>query len=245
MRQANRAPNANSKHQSGDRTTSGRVRDLGLAGDRGQAGSCLDGVRALETHIVFRARALDLAGSRHSGSRSGATWPPYDRRDGETTSRSRRRSSEVGKRLPVLCAACRAVSPGGGTSDGGSPELHPLRAGRPGACNHALEFSLLAGLPVCGARDHGGECGSAEARAERTKVRNGHREYFHASRFSSGRPKLADRDGPGSRRPGRSCLSRPSSWLAESTRQSGLPTTPFMAWAPVSGPMMGMSRLAS
>jgi succinate-semialdehyde dehydrogenase / glutarate-semialdehyde dehydrogenase len=40
-------------------------------------------------------------------------------------------------------------------------------------------------------------------------------------------------------------LSRPSSWLAESTRQSGLPTTPVMAWAPVSGPMTGMSRLAS
>jgi succinate-semialdehyde dehydrogenase/glutarate-semialdehyde dehydrogenase len=63
-------------------------------------------------HLILRAADILEAEAEQLG-------PLYDRRDGETNSRSRRRSSEVGKRLPVLCAACRAVSPGGGTSDGG------------------------------------------------------------------------------------------------------------------------------
>ena len=54
-------------------------------------------------------------------------------------------------------------------------ELRPLRPARAGARRHAVELSLLAGVPLRGAGAGGGQRGDPEARLERAALRARHR----------------------------------------------------------------------
>ena len=67
---------------------------------------------------------------------------------------------------------------------GGPRAFHPLSTHRPRAGRDALEFSLLAGLPISGACADGRERGAAEAFLQRPAVRAGHRRHRATRRFS-------------------------------------------------------------
>ena len=108
-------------------------------------------------------------------------------------------------RLPLLRGARRA--PAGRRSGGHSAarELHPLSAHRPGARRHALEFSLLAGLPLPRAGADGGQRGPAQARLQRAAVRARHRRHRAPRRIPRGRiSDAADRRDHGAARDRRS-----------------------------------------
>ena len=63
-------------------------------------------------------------------------------------------------------------------------QLYPVPAARAGAGGDALELSLLAGDAFCGARLDGGQCGTAEARLERSAVCARHRRPSAPCRIS-------------------------------------------------------------
>ena len=89
-------------------------------------------------------------------------------------------------------------------------QLRMLPAPGHGACHHALEFSLLAGIPLRRAGPGGGQYGAAQARLQRAPVRPRHRDPVPRRRPARGgvrRPHdhrltggAGDRRSPGSRR---------------------------------------------
>ena len=89
--------------------------------------------------------------------------------------------------------------------DRGDAELHPLSAARARARDHAVELSLLAGLPVRGARADGGQRRAAQARVQRAAVRARDRGASSGARAlpraSSRRCSIgSDQVAPGARR---------------------------------------------
>src|SRR6266480_2734425 len=73
--------------------------------------------------------------------------------------------------LPVLCRERRAISRRRGRADGCCSQLCPLRGARTGSRDHALEFSVLAGVSICSASLDGGKRWAPETRRQRPAVR--------------------------------------------------------------------------
>ena len=84
---------------------------------------------------------------------------------------------------------------------GAKRELCPLPAARPGARGDAVEFSVLAGVPLRRAGADGGQRRSAEARVERAAVRARDRGHVSTRRLPRGRVSdAAHRFGAGATR---------------------------------------------
>ena len=76
----------------------------------------------------------------------------------------------------------------------GDRELRPLPAARAGPRGHAVELSVLAGVPLRRARADGRQRRAAQARVERAAVRARDRGHLPPRRLSRGRvPDAADR----------------------------------------------------
>ena len=61
---------------------------------------------------------------------------------------------------------------------GAKTQLHSISAARADPGHHAVEFSFLAGVPLCRAGIDGGQCGTAETCLECAAVRAEDRRYF-------------------------------------------------------------------
>ena len=164
-------PNGDCKHKSGERAGPKNVSaPLGRRSRNQTAtgGYCLCGVPA---HQFRRAGNDDEAGGGHPGGPKGRAGPVDDAGDGENPALRRGRGCEMRLGLPVLCGACREFSGRSSRRNPRAAQFYPLPADGDNSGDHAVEFSVLAGVPLRGAGADGGECGSSKARAERSAVR--------------------------------------------------------------------------
>src|SRR5262249_44521342 len=121
--------------------------------------------------FVRRTRANDGACRRDRGERKRGAWSVDDDRNGKDIEVGGRGSRQVRVGLPVLRRKCRTVFSRRGCRDACKEELHPLSTARSRARGHALEFSVLASLPVRRSGIDGGKHRVAETRVECAAMR--------------------------------------------------------------------------
>ena len=118
------------------------------------------------TSFADRSRLMERAAQllRRAAHR---VRPPHDRGDGQADRRGRGRDRQVRLGLRVLRRARRALPRPDDGPDRGLEELRPLRPARARAGGHAVELSLLAGLPLRRPGADGRQRGAPQARGER------------------------------------------------------------------------------
>ena len=94
-------------------------------------------------------------------------------RDGETVAAGRGGGGEMRVGVRLLRGAEHRVSGSPRARHRGVPQLRALRSARPDPRDHAVEFPLLASLPLRGAGPHRGQRRDPEARAQRAALRAG------------------------------------------------------------------------
>ena len=165
--------------------------------------------------FICRSRPMAGRGGPNPGSRTGQAGTDHDPRDGENDPQRARRGRQMRACLPLLRGARRTIPRRRARRCRAGKKPDPIPADRAGARRHALEFSVLAGLPVRGSGPDGGERGAAETRVERSAVRAGDRGYFSPRRLSGGRiPGSSHRIGAGTAGAG-----RPASGGGDADRQ--------------------------
>ncbi len=87
-------------------------------------------------------------------------------------------SGQMHHRVPLLRRERRAVHGRRSGGDGGEEEFCAVFADRADPGGDAVEFSVLAGVPFCGAGADGGKRWTAEAFFQRSAVRAGDRRAF-------------------------------------------------------------------
>ncbi len=144
---------------------------------------------ALEARLARAATAYRAWKKTTIAERARLMRAAADMLEAEADAFGRLMTLEMGKlakpaREEVLKAArgCRYYAEHGGGvprgrrhPDGSDAQLHPLRADGAGLRDHAVELSVLAGLPLRRAGADGRQRRAAETRAERAAVRAGDR----------------------------------------------------------------------
>ena len=169
--EAEEVPDERSVDQSIHRRNAANVRgDVpGRAGPRPRRGCC--GLPRLAPPPVRGARRPDAPGVAPAAGAEDRIRPHHGARDGQAPEAGRGGGGEVRLGVRLLRRARGGVRRARAARDRCFTQPHSLRAHRARARDHALEFPVLAGVPVRRARAHGGERRHPQARAQRHALR--------------------------------------------------------------------------
>src|SRR3990170_1056241 len=128
-------------------------------------------VPGLAARLDRRPRRADPRRGRGPPTKSGPIRGDDGAGDGEARPRGTIRGGEVRVGVRDVRGPCLGVPRRSGDRNGREAVVRPPRAPRPRAGGDAVELSVLAGLPVRGARPDGGKRRTPEAREQRHAVR--------------------------------------------------------------------------
>ena len=130
-------------------------------------------VPRLAQNFLCAARRIFIGSFRNPAEKPGNPCPTHHRRNGQAHPRSPRRSGKMHHRVRLLRPRSRKTA-GRPARRHAVPQPSCVRPHRRRIRNHALEFSVLAGIPPGGGLAHGGQRAAAQARPERERLLAGH-----------------------------------------------------------------------
>ena len=179
--------------QSDHRGNSSDIRDELRRTDRAGASRCRPDFPAVEPitiDIEIRPdapRRVLAAGTESMDGRNHVC------RNGQADCRGGSGDRKVRMELRLLCGKCSPIPAGRPARFQCEPELRSVHAAGNGPCCDALEFPILAGVPVRRPGADGRKHGHTQARIKRPGVRPRHRRGVPAGRIPRGRfPESSD-----------------------------------------------------